>query len=68
MGDIIDEANATADLFLAAALSKQQRGAKVAISGVPGMCLCCGADLPEDDRRWCNSECRDLWEQERSRK
>ena len=66
MADIIDDANDTAETFLRAALSKHQHSAKVTTEGV-GLCLCCGADLP-DDRRWCNPECRNLWQDEQTRR
>ena len=28
-----------------------------------GVCLCCGSPLPEG-LRWCDAECRDLWQSE----
>lgn len=61
MADIIDDANATADLFLALALRKTQQCAPVA-KGI-GMCLHCATVLA-DDRRWCDAQCRDDWEKE----
>lgn len=61
MSDIIDEANATADLFLEAALLKQRsRAIKELPTGV-GICLNCSEDVP-GDRRWCCPECRDEWQ------
>lgn len=27
-----------------------------------GRCLCCDAPMTEPGRRWCDAECRDLWE------
>lgn len=66
MADIIDDANATADLFLSAALLKQAQVSKVRPSGI-GVCLYCGTDV-DGDRRWCDVECRDEWEKERKRK
>jgi hypothetical protein len=66
MPDIIDDANATADLFLAAALSIRQQSAKVPTHGI-GMCLNCGADV-EGDRRWCDVDCRNQWDLDNKRR
>ena len=57
MADEIDRANEAAELFLTAALSKQQSLEVSTPKGV-GMCLNCETDL-DDDRRWCDAACRD---------
>ena len=57
MADEIDRANEAAELFLSAALSKQQQQEVSTPKGV-GMCLNCEDDL-DDDRRWCDAACRD---------
>lgn len=62
MGDIIDEANATADLFLRAALSKRQRDA-TPTDGI-GLCMNCAAEIEDTRRRWCDVDCRDAWQAE----
>lgn len=54
MGDLVDEANETADLFLRAARAKRK------IEPTPegtGSCLNCAAEL-DDARRWCDLECQ----------
>lgn len=65
MADIIDQANDTADLYLNAALRKQQHEDIVTPSGI-GMCLSCGEPV-EGDRRWCDKDCRDDWQVETKR-
>lgn len=62
MSDIIDDANATADLHLHVALRNRKHDAIMPTAGV-GFCLCCAADLPPE-RRWCDAECRDAWQKE----
>lgn len=61
MADIIDDANAKAEFFLANALRERQRNAKKATPHGVGMCLNCGSEV-EDDRRWCDAGCRDQWQ------
>lgn len=63
--DIIDKANDTAELLLAASLRNRQHSATKPQSGV-GVCLNCGAEV-EGDRRWCDSDCRDDWEADQRR-
>lgn len=31
-----------------------------------GYCLSCEEELPELGRRWCDAECRDMWERLRN--
>lgn len=71
MADIIDNANAAADVFLDAALRNRQHGARIEVSAVPaegaGFCLYCGTDV-DSHRRWCGADCRDLWQRDQQRK
>lgn len=62
MGDIIDQANDAADLFLRSALSKRQRN--VTHTDGIGLCLNCGADVEDTRKRWCDADCRDDWQKE----
>lgn len=62
MADIIDDANDTAEFFLAGALRSALSAATIA-PAAKGACLYCDTPLPPD-RRWCDHECRDLWEAE----
>lgn len=64
MSDIIDQGNDTADWFLEVA-RRNQAPAKE-IRGI-GLCLNCGAAV-EDDRRWCDIECRADWERANARR
>lgn len=59
MGDWIDKAQAMNELFQAQALSTRAQ------EGPPscGACHYCGAPL-KDDRRWCDTHCRDDWQRE----
>lgn len=60
MADIIDEANERAELRL----RKQLEVRKPAGPEPTGYCLNCDQPFdPEDDqRRWCDADCRDDWE------
>jgi hypothetical protein len=63
MADVVDQANDTAETFLAAELRKQQqRGTSATPMGI-GMCInpACGEEI-EGDGRWCGPACRDEWE------
>lgn len=60
MADEIDNGNETAEFFLTLALRNQQSKVVSTPKGI-GMCLSCEADL-DDDRRWCNADCRDDYE------
>lgn len=61
MADIADKGNEAAEVFLSAALKNARSGDT--ISTPTGECLWCADDLPPG-RRWCDSECRDLWQAE----
>lgn len=60
MADEVDRANDLAQRFIddlvAAAMSQNHPEAKPT-----GQCLWCGEPLPKGVR-WCNAECRDVWE------
>ena len=62
MADEIDKAQELNDLYLRAALQKQQQQSTVTPSGT-GRCLYCDEPIPLD-RRWCDASCRDGWEKE----
>ncbi|MFW6342884.1 MAG: hypothetical protein ACOC00_07680 [Halothiobacillaceae bacterium] len=59
MADVID----TAQERIEAALADSIESARHAAPAAPylGRCLYCG-ERTDTDRRWCNAECRDLWE------
>jgi hypothetical protein len=66
MADIIDDANQTAEFFLAAALQNLKQNASKETPGV-GACLNCGAAV-EGEKRWCDADCRDQWQADQDRK
>lgn len=57
--DIIDQANAQADLALSIALAAASDTTPIAEPN--GHCLNCGERVKKE-RRWCNAECREDWE------
>lgn len=59
MSDIADKGNDRMQEIIDDAVAKYRRGPK----GTPGVgvCLNCSAML-DDDRRWCDNDCRDDWE------
>lgn len=61
MADIIDDANAAAEVHLDAALRNYKQSPIIAHA--TGECLHCGKDLPPE-RRWCDAICRDAWQEE----
>jgi hypothetical protein len=56
-GDIIDQANETAEIFRRSALSQRKPDGPEAT----GHCLNCDARLAAR-QRWCDAPCRDDWE------
>jgi hypothetical protein len=66
MADIADVAND--DLESSLELARKQLQAAKPDAVASGVCLltACGEALT-DGRRWCDAECRDLWEKERKR-
>lgn len=60
MADEADRGNDAAELFLNVAIKNSGRPLQQAV-GI-GMCLNCGAAI-EGDGRWCDTDCRDDWEQ-----
>lgn len=61
--DDIDLANEHNQNFQDAILAMRPRPKPIPEG--PGLCLYC-LDICPDRRRWCNAECRDAWEKERS--
>ena len=57
VADIIDNANATADIFLKSALSNKKPEAPQ----LYGTCLCCYSKI-SILQRWCDIDCRNDWE------
>lgn len=60
MSDIIDDANDTADHFLAVALRNSKHTPIMPPFG-DGSCMQCGAEITPE-RRWCDAKCRDEWQ------
>lgn len=61
-GDQIDRANELADL------EREMRVAAIRANAKPqatatGRCLFCD-EILDDERRWCDADCRDGWEKE----
>ncbi len=40
----------------------RKQAAKIDMSNPSGKCWCCGEQI--GDRRWCDAECRNLWQAE----
>ena len=70
MADIADWADAQNALALDAALKAARAQAandeRAAQTQSTGYCLFCGAELAPP-RRWCDADCRDLWERQKKR-
>lgn len=64
-GDIVDLGNDRAQEFIDDCIAAARRGPK-GEAGI-GLCLFCGESLP-DLRRWCDVDCRDLWDREQKRR
>ncbi len=62
MADEIDIADEVAETILQAQIEQARKQEPSAIP--TGFCLFCGEPV-EDERRWCDSSCRDDWELER---
>jgi len=61
--DVSDQASAYEEnLNRVALMNRKPEGPKVS----PRKCLTCGSDFTQKEmdegRRWCNADCRDLWE------
>lgn len=63
MADVVDLANEQAERILCSA--RRYRAPEGPTSN--GCCLYCGEPLPSGER-WCDADCRDEWEYERSLK
>lgn len=67
IADLADAQNALAlDAALKAARAQAANDERQALSQGAGYCLFCGAEI-EPPRRWCDADCRDLWERQRKR-
>lgn len=70
MADIADWADSQNEMALDAALKAARARAandeRAAMAQSTGYCLFCGAEL-EPPRRWCDADCRDLWERQKKR-
>lgn len=65
IADLADAQNALAlDAALKAARAQAANDERQAQGA--GYCLFCGAEI-EPPRRWCDADCRDLWERQRKR-
>ena len=66
MSDIIDNANDLVELTDSLAVKAIRENLKPEAE-FTGECLWCGEeDLPHP-KRWCDTDCRDLWEKDRRR-
>lgn len=63
MMDFADEAQALSDTYLEAALQKSRKTLTLPFSG---FCLCCKE--PVQERRFCDSDCRETYETNLKRK
>jgi hypothetical protein len=61
MADTIDQAKETEEQFLLHALAQRRESGPEGC----GECLNCGSEIQEG--RWCNTECRDEWQDEQLR-
>lgn len=65
MSDIIDKANDLVEQTDSMALRAVR--AKLKPEAEPtGYCLACGEDVAPP-RRWCDADCRDMWEKDKRR-
>ena len=60
--DEADTGNAAAEIYLKDVLSHKKPEGPKAI----GQCLCCEEILPADVR-WCDADCRNLWQAEHNK-
>lgn len=65
MSDIIDNANDLVELTDSLAVKAIRNNLKPEAEAT-GECLWCAEEL-EKPRRWCDSDCRDLWERDKRR-
>lgn len=66
MSDIIDNANDLVELTDGLALKAIRNNLKPEAE-FTGQCLWCEEDV-ESPKRWCDADCRDLWEKDKRRK
>jgi hypothetical protein len=67
MSDIIDNANDLVSLAEETALKNIRANLKPEAE-FTGECLWCGEEHLPEPKRWCDADCRDLWEKSRKRK
>lgn len=65
MADIVDEAQEREENYRAGLLRLSHQRAKVAKPSANGRCFHCDEPVA-GDKRWCDTECRDAWESDRS--
>jgi RNA polymerase-binding transcription factor DksA len=65
MSDIIDKANDLVEQTDSLALRAVRSKLKPEVEAT-GYCLACGEDV-EAPRRWCDADCRDMWEKDKRR-
>ena len=65
MSDEVDVSNDRWDMYVSMMINKAGGEAVEAVA--TGECLCCGEELPEG-RRWCDADCRDLWQKLKGRR
>lgn len=66
MSDIIDNANDLVELTDSLAVKAIRNNLKPE-AVFTGTCLWCGEEHLPEPKRWCDADCRDLWEKDRRR-
>jgi hypothetical protein len=64
MSDVVDTANALAEMHRELALDELRKKADAVDVEPTGWCLYCGETV-SSSRRWCDAAHRDAWEKER---
>lgn len=62
MADPIDDAQQTADRYLADALNAQRERSNLRAPVAIGQCLNCGEPFGDLVQRWCDVDCLDDWQ------
>lgn len=62
MSDEIDLANDVINTILAAQIEYARKPQETLRA--TGFCLFCGDPLTDQERRWCDADCRDDWERD----
>lgn len=63
MADVVDDAQAISDRLHDARIQKLREQADKQTVKSTGRCLYCDEEL-QDGRRWCDADCRDIWEKQ----